>query len=201
MASSRRSIRDCLLAKSNIEVILRERGKIVGRREMHNIFVNLGRQHLAYSIGGEVSTYVSQMGVGIGGFRQNNPMADLPPLDDYPNVGDHSQTDTDPTVTQLERPVRISGVSGSFDPADVWLKSSAAPDHPASNRARFICVFTETEISYDVYATVPCSELGLFLNDKVPAGVRFNQVVAYDAFDPISKTTALEWEVRWTVIF
>jgi hypothetical protein len=62
-------------------------------------------------------------------------------------------------------------------------------------------VFTETEISYDVYATVPCSELGLFLNDKVPAGVRFNQVVAYDAFDPISKTTALEWEVRWTVIF
>jgi hypothetical protein len=190
---------DFILAKSNIDVFLRSRGKIVGRREMHNIFVNLGRQHLAYRLGGELLTYVSQMGVGIGGFRQNNPIADLPPLDVY-TPSTHTQTDTDPTVTALERAVRISGGSDVFLPTDVWLKDSAPPDHPASNRTRFICVFTELEISYDVFATVPCSEIGLFLNDK-DTHVRTNQLIAYDAFDPIPKTTALEWEVRWTVIF
>lgn len=195
-------IQDFILAKSNIEVLLRSRGKLVGRREMHNIFVNLGRQHLAYRIGGEILTYVSQMGVGIGGFRQNNPLVDSPPLDRYTPTGAHSQTDTDPTATALERAVRISGSTDGppYQPTDVWLKASAAPDHPASNRARFICVFTETEISYDMFSVVPCSELGLFLNDKDPL-VRTNQFVAYDAFDPIPKTTALEWEVRWTVIF
>jgi len=195
-------IKDYIKAKTNVEILLRERGKLVGRHEMHNIFVNLGRQWLAQLVGGEVSTYITQMGVGMGGFRQNNPMADDPPLNIYTPTGAHSQVDTDPTIVQLERPVRISGSESVYphEPGDVWLKSSAAPDHPTSNRARFICVFTELEISYGVFSMVPCSELGLFLNDKNP-NTRQNQLVAYNVFAPIPKTTALEWEVRWTVIF
>jgi hypothetical protein len=42
--------------------------------------------------------------------------------------------------------------------------------------------------------------MALFTSEKNPL-IRTNTIVAYDTCAPIPKTTALELEVRWTVIF
>lgn len=187
--------------KTNIDFIVRERGKIVDRRATHNIFVDIGRAWIAQLITGEVTTTISYMGLGIGGTKQSNPIVDEPPLTVYPTVGAHSQTDTDVTVLALERPVRITSGHTELTPGeDVWLKAAAAPSHPAPNRTRFTCIFSELDVSFGAFSAVPVSEIGLFTSEKDPL-IRTNQLVAYDTFVPIPKTTALQLEVRWHVIF
>jgi hypothetical protein len=57
--------------------------------------------------------------------------------------------------------------------------------------------------------TVPLSEAGLFTNNASPnvapkllqPGFDATSFVAYDTFDSVSKTTAFELEVNWTVRF
>jgi len=195
-------IKDYIEAKSNIEIILRERGKIVGRRETHNIFPDIGQEWLAKLICGESTDIINMMGPGIGGSKQNNSIVDAAPLStSYPTIGAHSQTDTDMGVTALERAVAVSSASLPITPGDdVWLKVSSPPSHPAPNRTRFICVFSELDISFSPFTIVPVSELGLFTREKNPL-IRTNTFVAYDTFAPIPKTTALTLEIRWTVIF
>jgi hypothetical protein len=171
---------------------------------MHNIFVDTGRAWLARYIGGQTNAFISQMGVGIGGDRQNNPLADLAPLTVYPTVGARSQTDTDVAVTTLERPVAVSSSSHPITPGqDIWLKAlpppPGEPKHPTSNRTLFTAIFTETDINFWQFATVPISEIALFTSDMNPL-IRTNQIVAYDTLDPIAKTTALALEIRWTII-
>jgi hypothetical protein len=186
-------------ARTNIEILARERGKIVDRRETHNIVVALGQAWLAGLVCGSRTDYAAYMGAGIGGSRQNNPLVDAAPLTTYPSVGARSQTDTDMGVTAIERPVCISSASAPVTPGDdVWLKAVAAPT--ASNKTRFVCVFSELDLSFGTFTVVPLSELGLFTTSANPL-VSSNTLVAYDTFAPISKTTALELEVRWTFIF
>lgn len=188
-------------ASSNIAITTRERGKIVGHYASHNIFVSVGLEWLAQLICGEVTSYLNYMGVGIGGTRQTNPMVDVPPFDVYPTVGARSQTDTDMNVTAIERPVCITSAGVPITPgSDVWLKAVAPPSHPASNRTMLTCVFAESEISFGAFSAVPISELGLFTSEKDPL-IRTNQLSAYDTLLPITKTTALELEVRWTIAF
>lgn len=192
---------DFIQAKTNIEILLRERGKIVDRRETHNIFVDIGRAWIAQLIAGEVATSIHYVGFGIGGTRQSNPMVDEAPLTVYPTVGAHSQTDTDVSVLALERPVRITSGQTALTPGeDIWLKASAAPSHPTPTRTRFTCILTELEVSFGAFSAVPLSEIGLFTSEKDPL-IRTNQLVAYDTFVPITKTSALQLEVRWNVIF
>jgi len=189
-----------LQIKTNIEILVRERGKLIERRETQNIFVDVGRAWLAQYIGGEVTTYINQMGVGIGGDRQNNAFADQAPLTVYPTVGARSQTDSDVSVVALERPVCVSSASHPISPGqDTWLKLMAPPDHPTPNRSRFTAIFAEQEVNFWQFSVVPVSEIGLFTSEKDPY-VRTNQLVAYDTFEPISKTTAIALEVRWTII-
>ena len=117
--------------RSNVFITARERGKIVACREGHNIFLDFGREWLSKLIAyasfspdvPESDERIRYMGFGIGGTRQIAPsFADTPPLDDYGPVGGFSQTDVDPTVTRLERPVRVSGGSGSATlPGDAWI--------------------------------------------------------------------------------
>ncbi len=193
---------DAIVAKYNIEMIARERGKLLFRRDTHNIFVSVGTEWLAQVIAGELSTCCKYMGVGIGGSKQVLDLVDVPPLSDsYPTVGARSQTDIDPLVTALERPVCITSTAVPITPGqDVWLKEVSTPTHPTPNKARFTCVFTESEISFGTFTVVPISEIGLFTSDKNVL-IRTNQLVAYDTFHPISKTSAIELEVRWTVTF
>src|SRR5688572_24229521 len=136
------SFRDDIVVKSNLFLTMRERGKIVARREGHNIFLDYGREWLAGLIAyasfspdvAEDDRRVRYMGLGIGGTRQIAPeFANTPPLTDYgpgavPGTGGFSQTDTDPALVQLERPVRISGTSGSgTHPGDAWIGQVQAP--------------------------------------------------------------------------
>jgi hypothetical protein len=197
--------------KSNLILTARERGKVVARREGHNIWLNLGREWLAsvicYSsftpLTPERDDRVRYMGVGIGGVRQLQlSIANASPfLLPYP--GTNTQTDTAPTVTQLERPVRISG---SADPypglaGDVWIGQVQAPCvHPVATQTVFSRLFSQVEVSYAPFLSVPLSEIGL-LTGNANINSYNNVLLAYDTFDTLTKTAAFELEVAWTIRF
>ena len=199
--------------KSNLRLVMRERGKLVQKREGHNIFLNTGREWLAQLIAYATFTplttirddRVRYMGLGIGGNRQLQ-LATLsaPVVTAYP--GTNVQTDTNPNVTQLERPVRIAGGSLPYPGAvgDQWLGQVGAPPvlsgTPPTN-VTFSRLFTDTEISYAPFLSVPLSEIGLFTGAANPLGVPFGTPIAYDTFDSLSKTTAFSLEVNWTISF
>lgn len=197
--------------RSNLILTARERGKIVARREGHNIWLNLGRSYLAsllaYTSFGpdtpERNDRVKYMGVGIGGSRQLAlTTANSPPMSvSYP--GSNAQTDTDPTVVSLERPVRISGSTDPYpgQALDVWLAQVQAPAvHATATEVTFSRLFSSTDVSYSTFTTVPLSEI-MLLTSAANANVFNNTGVAYDTYDTISKTTAFQLEVQWTVRF
>lgn len=197
--------------RSNLFLTVRERGKIVDRREGHNIFLDYGREWLAgliaYKAFGpdvpEDERRVRYMGFGIGGVRQIAPtFANTAPLSDYGPVGGFTQSDTDPTLLRLERPVRISGAgTAGNQPGDIWVgQVQAPPTHPTPTSTTFKRLFTSEEISYSPYVSVPLSEIGLFLHG-INTNYPYNSIIAYDTFDTLSKTTAFELEVSWTLRF
>ena len=199
--------------KSNLRLVMRERGKIVAKREGHNIFLNTGREWLAqliaYGSFFPLTTIrddrVRYMGVGVGGNRQLQ-LATMSPAVVTAYPGTNIQTDTNPNVTQLERPVRISGGSLPYPGAvgDAWLGQVGAPPVfsgvPPTN-VTFVRLFTSTEISYAPFLSVPLSEIGLFTSAASPLNVPFGTPIAYDTFDSLSKTTAFALEVDWTISF
>lgn len=196
--------------KSNVFITARERGKIVERREGHNIFLDSGREWLSQLIAYlsfspdtyENDARIRYMGFGIGGTRQIAPdFADTSPLTDYTPIGSFTQTDTDPTLTTIERPVRVSGGSGGSSPGDLWVGQVQAPaTHDTVGSTTFRRLFTSLEVSYSPYNSVPLSEVGLLLSDVDP-NFRNNIIVAYDTFDTLSKTSSVELEVVWTLRF
>lgn len=207
-------LQETVQVKNNLRITARERGKLIARRDGHNIWIDLGREYLAELISlvsygpdvAERSDRIKYMGFGIGGTRQIAPgVANVAPMSvAYP--GTNAQTDTDPSVTTLERPVRVSGTTTGptdpYDPADVWLGTIQAPPiHNTATQVTFRRLFTQTEISYSTFTTVPLSEVMLYTSAATPIGQPFNTGVAYDTFDTISKTGALELEVEWTVRF
>jgi len=204
-------IEDFIEVKSNLVIVVRERGKIVDRREGHNIWLNLGREYLAQLIcyvsftpvTAERDDRLRYMGLGMGGTRQLAlATANAAPLvTAYP--GTNSQTDSEPTMTRIERPVRLSGSSDTYpgQPGDSWLGQVQAPaQHPVATQTVLSRLFTSVDVSYAPFLTVPLSEIGLFTGDANPS-VYNNTLVAYDTFDTLSKTAAFEFEVAWTIRF
>lgn len=202
---------DEIEVKQNVHVIARERGKIVGRRDGHNIFLNLGREWLAElislaSLDPDVAVRndrIKYIGLGIGGTRQLalSHANSAPYGVSYP--GTNIQTDSDPTVTVLERPVRISGGSAVYPgtPGDLWIGTVQAPPvHATATETTFRRLFGATDVSYGSFESVPISEVGLLTSAADPA-FHLNQLVAYDTFDTISKTGAVELEIIWTLRF
>lgn len=197
--------------KQNLHIIARERGKIVARRDGHNIWLNLGREYLAqliaYSSFSPLTTErddrIRYMGLGIGGNRQlqlgtanSSPMTPA-------YAGTNTQTDSDATVTRLERPVRVSGGSSAYPGTgtDVWIGQVQAPaGHPVTTQTMFSRVFTSAEVSYGSFLSVPLSEIMLFSGAANP-NVYNNTGIAYDTFDTLSKTSAFELEIAWTIRF
>lgn len=208
--------------KTNLKLIARERGKIVARRETHNIFLDLGREWIsnliAYEDYGPPEVYqrddrVRYMGFGIGGSRQVAPgVANASPIggpgDPYEansaaGIGGNSQDDISRDVTRLERPVRVSGGSSNYPGlgTDRWIGQISAPvDHRTGTSATFVRVFTQEEISYSPFVSVPLSEAMLYTSLADPA-FYLNTGIAYDTFDTLSKTTAISIEVEWTFTF
>jgi hypothetical protein len=197
--------------RSNLFLTLRERGKIVARRKGHNIWLNVGRQYLARLISyatfaplaPEQDNRLSYIGFGIGGSRQNAPaVADNDPLlTHYP--GTNNNSDLDATVSSLERPIRYAWVgtpSNVYDPDDVWLKQVQVPTHPFTTSTKYNLTVTTVEMTDGPYLIMPLSEIGLFhrgadLNSPIESPV------AYDTFDTLPKTNALELSVSWTIRF
>lgn len=203
--------RDVIQVRSNLKLIARERGKIVARRQGHNIWLDLGGEFLAqliaYSAFGPDTTYrndrVKYVGYGIGGTRQLAlAVANAAPLvTHYP--GTNVYTDTDPTLTKMERPVRISGGSSTppYPPGDNWLgQIQAPPTFPTAKSVLFKRVLDFAEVSYAPYTTVPLSEVMLFTAAANPQ-VYNNTGIAYDTFDTISKTNAIAIETEWEIRF
>lgn len=197
--------------KQNLILTARERGKIVARREGHNIWLNLGREYLAQLIAyssmtgptAERDDRIRYMGVGVGGNRQVTlGVANSAPIvTAYP--GTNVQTDSDLTLQHLERPVRVNG---SEDPypgqgADEWIGQVQAPaTHPLATQTTFSRIFTTSDVSYGSFVSVPLSEIMLFTG-SANKNVYNNTGIAYDTFDTISKTAAIEFEANWTIRF
>jgi hypothetical protein len=202
---------DAIIGLVNIELDVRERGKIVQRERTHNIVTNIGRQMLAEVIVSDVAaptitrhqdTVIRYIGFGIGGNRQNSSIANSAPFSvDYP--GSNTQTDTDLTVTGLQRPVQVA--------AGLWVREIAAPaTFPTATSVRFTAVFSETDINFGSYASVPLSEIGLFTSaadPSLPNGAAGaypgagGLMTAYDTFNTIHKSGVFSIEVRWEYRF
>ena len=106
-------------------------------------------------------------------------------------------------VTVLERPIRVSGTStpSPYDAADVWLGQIQAPaTFPAFNQVVYRRLFMSYELNYNPYTVAPVSEVGLFTNAANPL-LPHNTMLAYDTFETIAKTDAVELEVAWTISF
>lgn len=206
-------------SQNNIQIVARERGKIVARRESHNIWVDLGREFLTKVM--SYATYAPDtfqevllpryMGFGIGGIKQNAlGIANVAPcLTHYP--GTNVQSDISSRVRRLERPCRISwvidppsvpgGVPGAYtyDAGDIWLRQITPTVHPTSYSVQWSCSFTSTDFSRTTFLAVPISEIGLFLHGSNP-NVYNNNLIAYDTFDTLTKTALFDsLDVTWTV--
>lgn len=207
----RMRIVDTIEVKQNLKLTVYERGKIVDRREGHNIWVDLGREYLAEliaysSFSPDVTVRddrIKYMGVGIGGTRQ----LALPTANSAPMVpayaGTNVQTDDDKTIAVIERPVRISGSESPFPyPGDdVWLGiigtvTFAVPP----TQVTFTRIFSQLEVSYGSFVTVPLSEIGLFTSAASPIYYK-NNLVAYDTFDTLSKRSSFSLRADWTIRF
>lgn len=211
---------DRIEVKQNLIITARERGKIIARREGHNIWTDVGSSYLAeliaFSNPQTQTTYrddrIKYMGVGIGGTAQKaKTFSDIWPLGDIDApeggsgayTGTNEQTDTDATVSIIERPVKLSGVFAPYDepdPNDIWIGIVGIPDLSLPNQVTFTRVFTQAEINFNVLVSVPLSEIGLFTSAADPNSYT-NEMVAYDTFDTISKTAAINLEVVWTIHF
>jgi hypothetical protein len=228
--------KDSIDPKVNVRIIARERGKKVPSlcREGHNIWVNQGRQYLAEVIsplnGSFAAHYndspvrfVRYMGLGIGGDSQVLDLSvTYPTLDtDYP--GQEVFSDEDITVTQLERPVKVSGVAGVGSSAGVWMNSVTAPPAVFTGTpvtgVEFDALFDNADLNLaGAYPSVPVTEIGLFLSSEEPSrtseevydyltapayinDTTRQKLVAYNTFDAITKTVSVALEVHWQIQF
>ena len=199
-----------------VEVIVREHGREVHRWGAHNIWVDRGRQYLAELIGYTVLPFdiadppvaterddrIRFIGFGIGGVGQALlSLVNSPPFSvDYP--GTNSQTNFDPTITALERPVRIT-VGPDVWLADLELFGFPTVAHSTSNESSYK-VFLDGSTHFDLgtYTTMPLSEIALFTNESsVDPSQPNSTLVAYHTFNTIQVTTTTEIEVTWTVRF
>jgi len=179
--------------RANVHLTLRERGKIVGRTEGHNVVVDAGRTWLSQyiaedSLGDPIDERsILYMGLGIGGYEQTmqgliaappiNP-AYVPGFDPNATTGFEYRDDcpVKPPITTLEMPVRLTGSSNPYWgalPADEWLASMtpASPyngiiTHPTAYSTSYRAFFDGTagHIIYAPFTTMPLSEAGLYLN-------------------------------------
>ena len=135
--------------------------------------------------------------------------------------GTNLQSDSNPDITYLERPVRIDD---GAPVGDYWLRQLTWADTlwgdplPATSRyVQYFADFTALEINQATgasftYPNVPISEIALFhygwlgnpgeydtLGNVYPAPGARPIPLAYHPFYSISKTTDIELRVRWEV--
>lgn len=231
-------MRKILTARLNVKVLVHDAvtGALLSKREGHNVWLDQGRtamaQILSYNMAGyppvaappdpePVAVLLPRLpffvGVGIGGNQQSGPIPGPgvgTPDTDYP--GNNIQSDADPTVRGLERPVRAALNVG------VWARwvRNVVPSLPGATPywyTRYTAVFLAADINTACtlaggdYATVPVSEAALYLwqadQDQAtlsyPPALPFIQqeAIAYFTFPPIPKTNAATLTVQWDLIY
>jgi len=216
-----------LQVQNNVFLTMRERGKIVGRRESHNVVTNTGRQWLrglcsalSYPDMIPVDTPASNLNVnafdaatnvqedskyrvryiayGVGGTMQG-----VTP----PGVGTFTEV-----VTRygLESPVEYvrNGATIFYLAQVVGQDLTDTAYAPNNFTIRFRRVAVETDISYALQPTygtsVPLSEIGLFtsaansiIHTSPVEGAGAIGMVAYNTFATITKTPLFQLEVVW----
>jgi hypothetical protein len=214
-----------LEVRANVHIIVRERGKVVDRREGHNVVIDAGRAWLASLLAcnsfdpdvPERTDRVRYMGVGIGGKQQGDPAANSAPIvTAYPPGFDPNATSGNeyfdqypilPLITTLERPVRLSGTQNPYDTApgtDVWLidDPNFISTHITLTEATFHGRIDVGDIVYGTFTTMPLSEAGLFTTmSPVSKFSSYSPAIAYFSFDTIQKTSTNEIELIWSLRF
>lgn len=217
---------------SNVHLKLKDPkdGRVVEKRDSHNIFLNYGRDWLAHLVGLDAggayfrSDRIKLMAFGIGGTAQqiaSDTIRGTTPGSPYaypgfPNdwiggagSGDPVQTDVDPAITALEWPVEVTTTPGPV--SDYYDLISQPNTFPGTvGVIRFTAVLGLTEVSFGAHPSVPLSEIGLFTesvtDETIPpvvaAGLPAEKyMVAYNTFDTLSKTTSFVLEVDWELRF
>ena len=183
--------------KNNIEIILRERGKIVSRTESHNIWALAGQRWLSQlvSLDPDDEPYADNrlryLAFGIGGIKQNSSLACIPPMStEYP--GTNRQTAIDKDIEKLERPCRVH--PGSF------LKAIDVMEMPNTTTLRCITDFSPMDLSFDagLFRQIPLSEVGLVANTKNVSD-KEHFTVGYNTFPTIMKSNTHDMQVIWTI--
>jgi hypothetical protein len=219
------TIHDDVEARSNVEIIARSRGKIVDRYEGHNVFLNYGRQWLielmSYDTTGWPDTKIPvspttadrrirYIGFGIGGNQQT---ATIPANVATTYPGTNTQTDTDKTITELERPILVTTTWGATYEWEQELDHASTTWTTGPYKLHVEASFTEYELSLagapGPFSYVPLAEIGLYENACDPADdytteryagspVRPNPV-CYHTFPSLSKTDLITIDVRWDI--
>lgn len=152
------------------------------------------------------------IGLGVGGNQQSGPVpADV--IASYP--GTNVQSDADPTVPGLERPVRITTDGATWAR---WLNTVVVsiPGPLPYTYTRYTATFgagdinTGTKIGGGDYANVPLSEACLYYWTASPDEATLTyppalpfvqgQAIAYETFPTINKTAAIVVVVQWDLI-
>jgi hypothetical protein len=186
---------------ANFSACLRSRGKVVTRREVHNVFTNTGRNWMSRlvawsALGSPDAAYTNRrvrwVGLGTGTTYVENV-----------------------SVTRLETAVKYN----STDYLAPLNGNELDPDSYL-NSIRFLRDFSAGEISVATNPVVALSEAGLFVDvykvseiggtlDSAAPGLDTtlnpsladNAPVAYARFEPINKTQDFTLEVRWDFRF
>ena len=215
--------------KPNVHIVARERGKIVARREGHNVFVDNGRQFLAELMSLESADpdaierndRIKSIGLGIGGIGQTYTVeVSAAPFTTYYSVGNdpHGTTGAEynhdfpisPLITTLERPVKIDGSLSDYPGqlGDQWLSAPSAPQtiitKPSATSRNIHAFFDGAAGDFllgGTFSYMPFSEAGLFTSTAYYLHSPYQELVAYHNFDTILYTADTELEVIWTVSF
>lgn len=200
-------------------------GDIVDERKTHNVLINVGRKWLRNVVGASAypagvdplpitgfggpsgAARTKYIGLGVGGALQTGAFL-------------NTQTEV-VTVSQMEDPVLILPDAISGD-GDKWLKQVAPQNvveaFPTDFSISFVASFLETEVSFTpgqmalgsstmiMGPSVPISEAGLFVStadeDVDPLTAPNNvSMIAYNIFEPITKTPNFVLRVAWTLRF
>jgi hypothetical protein len=182
---------------SNVEIYLRERGKVIETRDGHNVFTITGRNLLSKLISWST---ISSTDIPFTNRRVR-----------WVGLGRGSQLEVT-TVVGLNDPVLAAS-------PDKYLVPVSLVEFPTSTSVRFVKEFLTSEVNL-VGAPVTIMEAGLFAdvnpgtNNSVedvgysgpstttmnPA-VGTNPLIAYKAFDGITKTVDFTLEIRWEFRF
>lgn len=182
-------MRDGINIHCNVSITLRERGKLITRREGHNVWTTTGREYDCL-------------------LKAYNPLNGLPYRSDridYIGLGNGAQMET-VAVTKLVSPVTVDG-NRFLVQLD---RNRIIFPLPVKTAVRFTRVYLEEELSLNG-DTVDITEAGLFTDGDPAQGflqgsradvvdiihADFQSPVAYHSFDPIPKTANTELEVAW----